>query len=269
MKLSELVPFLEQNGKRPSRALSQNFLIDPNISSKIVKTANIQPHDTILEVGPGPGALTALLLEKGARVIAVEKDPIFAEQLLRLQTEDQRLESTAADFLLFDLKDLPSSLKVVANLPYNITAPAIERLFTLSGFSSMTLMVQKEVARRLAANKNTKEYGSFSLFFQYHARIQSLFTVPPSCFYPKPKVDSAVIHCEKVPPQLKESAPFFALVRKAFQKRRKMIRVSLKEDFPDIESALFSAGVKKEARPEDLSLEGWISLHRALSGLPE
>ncbi|MES2273717.1 MAG: rRNA adenine dimethyltransferase family protein, partial [Chlamydiota bacterium] len=132
--------------------MSQNFLIDQNIVHKILRIADVQPGDSVLEIGPGPGALTSALLEAGAHVFAVELDNLFADQLLRLQTADQRLHVFNADFLEFPLSCLPPSLKVVANLPYHITAPILEKIFNSAPlFSTLTIMVQKEVAERMAA----------------------------------------------------------------------------------------------------------------------
>ena len=117
MILSELIPFLKEHEARPKKSLSQNFLVDPNILRKIVETADVQPGDAVLEIGPGPGALTTALLNAGARVYAVEMDTLFATELPRLQTPDERLEAFEADFLKFDLNLHPAPRQVVANLP--------------------------------------------------------------------------------------------------------------------------------------------------------
>jgi 16S rRNA (adenine1518-N6/adenine1519-N6)-dimethyltransferase len=265
MILSELIPFLKNLDARPRKSLSQNFLIDPNVVKKIVLTADIQPGDRVLEIGPGPGALTQELLRAGAHVWAVELDPLFAKELPRLQTSDQRLHVFHTDFLKFPLDDLApfTPLKVVANLPYHITTPILEKLCTTTHFSSLTIMVQKEVVDRMTASSGTKEFSSFTLFLQYYCKLHKPFKVAPGCFYPRPKVDSAVIRLDLQTPPSIDPSSFFTLTRKAFQQRRKMLSTSLQSLFPAsiLKEALLSIGLKAEARPEELALEKWIELH--------
>lgn len=266
---SELFPFLDSMGKRPTRRLSQNFLIDGNIIRKIVDFAEIQPGDTVLEIGPGPGALTQILLEKGAQVIAIEKDRQFASTLSRLQTTPPRLQVIEGDFLTLDLtilfKKIPS-LKVVANIPYNITTPILLSLIAhTSKISSITLMVQKEVASRLVAKTGTADYSSLTLLLQYYASIRLGFNIAPSCFFPPPSVRSAVV---QLTPLLARSVAYPEhMIRSAFQQRRKMIRSSLKTLFPDIDIAacLKELKLNPDARPEELSLDHFIDLSSALT----
>lgn len=268
MNQTEILQFLESVGRRPNRALSQNFLIDENIAAKISKTAEVGPNDAVLEIGPGPGSLTLSLLKAQARVFAVEKDPVFARELNRLQPPGKRLASFEADFLRFDLSALPPSLKVVANLPYHITTPILEKLLEYRDrFTTLTLMVQSELADRLGASPGTKDFGFMSLFVQFHTERRASFKVASSCFYPRPNVDSTVIHLALRPPPIAESAPFFALARRAFQQRRKMLRVSLEAVDSlgkKVEEALIKSGVKPDARPEALSLEEWILFYQNL-----
>lgn len=258
MILSELIPFLERIGAKPKKGLSQNFLIDPNITRKIVQTADIQPGDKVLEIGPGPGALTAMLLEAGAHVVCIEKDNLLAKELLRFQTADQRLTVFHEDVLEFPFSRLNGPLKVVANLPYHITTPIIERVFSNPAlFTSLTIMVQKEVADRMGAQANTKDFGSLSLFVAFHAAKIASFKVPSSCFYPRPNVDSAVIRLDLQQPPQVDSTALFSLIRRAFQQRRKMISTSLGAHMKE---ALKSIGVNPDSRPENLSLSQWIEL---------
>lgn len=259
---SELRQFLEGLGKRPSKALSQNFLIDGNILQKILKTADVQPGDNIIEIGPGPGALTEQLLRQGAHVIAIEKDPLFAESLNRLQTEDNRLQIISDDFLKLDIESLISKkTKVVANIPYNITTPILTKLVPLyPNIISLTLMVQKEVAKRFVAQKGTPEYGSFTLFLQHYSDTEYAFTVEPTCFYPPPSVHSAVVHLTLKKPN--ETPYPETLIRSAFQQRRKMLKSSLKE-YP-VEEALTQMGLNPKARPEELSLNDFLELSNLL-----
>ncbi len=259
MNLSELLQLLETLGTYPKKGLSQNFLVDKNVVKKIVQTANIQPGDSVLEIGPGPGALTKELLEAKANVFAIEKDPLFAKALHRLQTPDHRLTVYAKDALAMSFHQIPFQ-KVVANLPYHITTPLLEKLFQ-TPFQTLTLMVQKEVAIRLFAKSGTKDFGSISLFTQFHATPKSHFIVSPNCFYPKPSVDSAVIHLESRTLPNVDEKPLFDLIHTAFQKRRKMLTTSLQALIPKdtIQEALSKLSLRLDARPEMLSLNEWIS----------
>lgn len=261
MILSELIPFLSNLGKKPKKSLSQNFLIDPNICQKIIQTAHVQKEDPVLEIGPGPGSLTEPLLAKGARLFAVELDEVFAEELKRF--ESPNLFIYHSDILKFPLHSLPSSIKVVANLPYHITTPILEKLFSLS-CKSITIMVQKELAERMRAKSGTKAFGPLSLFVQFHATIQTSFDVPPTCFYPRPKVCSTVVHMTLKPPPFKNASFFFSLVRTAFQKRRKMLIHSLGVAKEEAQNLLESLGLRKDARAEALSLDDWVRLSEKL-----
>lgn len=265
MNISDLISFLKQLGTTPKKGLSQNFLIDSNVVKKIIFTADIQKNDIVLEIGPGPGALTALLLDTGATVYAIEKDPIFAGALSRLQTKDQRLTVFCADALEFPIHQIPFN-KVVANLPYHITTPLLEKCFG-SSFTSLTLMVQKEVATRLFAKSGTKDFGSLTLFAQYYAILKSQFTVSSSCFYPKPSVDSAVIHLVSHPTPTDGSEHFFPVMRRSFQQRRKMLSTSLQEfaTSENIKKALKSLCFREDARPEMLSFDQWLAFIKTIT----
>jgi 16S rRNA (adenine1518-N6/adenine1519-N6)-dimethyltransferase len=254
---SELKKLLYEIGAFPKKGLSQNFLIDGNIVRKIVKTAGVEKNNPVLEIGPGPGALTEALLEAGASVIAVEKDAKFAEALKRLQSPDNHLTIYQEDFLKFDLSTIPKNTKVVANLPYHITTPILSRLIPLyNTFTSITVMVQKEVASRMCAKAGEKEYGSLSLFLQFYCNITYGFTVEPTCFYPRPKVRSSVVKLTlKKPPDVSSEERFFLMMRTAFQMRRKMLLVSLKELYPEIETVI---GEESKKRPEELSLDDFL-----------
>ncbi|MBS0624812.1 MAG: ribosomal RNA small subunit methyltransferase A [Verrucomicrobia bacterium] len=251
-QLSHLIPFLESIGASPKKSLSQNFLIDQNIVSKIVSLADVQPGDEVLEIGPGPGALTGALLDAGAHVTVVEKDRVFAREIHRFQ--NGRLRVVEGDFLKLPIS---KGSKVVGNLPYSITTPILEKICA-GNFSTFTFMVQKEFASRLMAQPGTKELGSITLFVQSHAEITGAFPVSKNCFHPRPSVDSTVLSLrfreERDPPEL------FALIRRAFQQRRKMISTSLKSIYPQIRTALQSIGVSEEARPENLHLDQWRKL---------
>lgn len=242
---SELRAFLDKLGIRPKRGLSQNFLIDGNIIRKIIHFADVTKDDLVVEIGPGPGALTKALLEAGAEVIAVEKDKTFAAHL----PKHEHLEVFYDDFLDFPLeKHLRKKAKVVANLPYNITTPILSKLVPLHDkISSITVMVQKEVADRFVAKPGSKDYSSLTLFLNFYCKSILGFTVAPTCFYPRPKVHSAVVQLiPHPPPYVSSEEKFFKLVRKAFQKRRKMLRASIQVD--------------DTRRPEDLTLNDFLRL---------
>ena len=264
---SELQAFLKERGIHAKKGLSQNFLIDGNIVQKIVDTASVAKDDFIIEIGPGPGALTEALLAKEAFVTAIETDTLFATALQRLQTVENRLEVICCDVLKFPLLDFLQShskkFKVVANLPYHITTSILTRLLPLyRSIESLTIMVQKEFADRMVAAKNTSEYSSFTVFLQFYATVEKSFTVSPNCFYPRPKVQSSVVHCQLHPPRLEANIDaFFQLTRTAFGKRRKMLRVSLKDlyEIDKIEQALVKMGYPTTTRPEELSMNDFIS----------
>lgn len=258
LTLNETLSFLSEHGIFPKKGLSQNFLVEPNVVRKIAKTADIQPGETILEIGPGIGSLTKHLLDLGASVIAIEKDLFLAKALQRFQTEDQRLKIYADDALKFPFETIQFD-RVVANLPYNITTPLLEK-FLRYPFKSLTVMIQTEVADRIAAKEGTKEYGSLSLFIRYYANLKEKFTVSHNCFYPKPSVSSTVIHLEpKEKPDVSEET-FFLFMRAAFQKRRKMLSSTLKNLIPSIETkkALEALNLRSDARPEMLSFDEWL-----------
>ena len=257
---SELRAFLSAHGIQADRRLSQNFLVDGNVVRKAVDCAEIKSDELVLEIGPGPGALTQELLNRGARALD------------RFQTQDQRLTIIAADFLSLSLSELlagPKKAKVVANLPYSITTPILVRLLQVHDrLESITVLVQKEVAERMAAPAGTKAYGSLSVLVQFWSTVKYQFTVSPSCFFPKPKVASAVVRLTLSPPPLpeEEHSSFFALTRHAFNHRRKMLRGSLQHFFNkvDIEKALEACQLSLSTRPEELSVQHWVNLYHRL-----
>jgi len=247
-----LLSFLRQIDAKPLRALSQNFLIDANIVRKIADQVGAAPGNTILEIGPGPGALTEELLKRGAQVIAIEKDSRFARALSRLQIEN-RLTVIEADVLDFDFMQLPASLKVAANLPYHITTPILEKLCAHRKlFSSAHLMVQKEVAERMTAQPGSKEISSLTLFLQLYAEVSMALKVSRNCFYPAPKVDSSVIQLLFHEPPLENPEELLHWIRRAYQQRRKMLR-----------STLNLKGPAASLRPEVLSLKDWVTLFQS------
>lgn len=267
-KPSELHSFLNSLGVHPKKSLGQNFLIEKNIIQKILQVAEISSGDLVLEIGPGPGALTEALLEKGAKVIAVEKDEIFAKAL-KTRLQNHPLEVHPEDILNFSPKNsLKEKAKIVANLPYQITSPILAKFLPLySLFTSMTVMVQEEVAQRITAKPGTRAWNSLALLSNYHSAPEYSFRVGKNLFYPAPKVDSAVVHMPLQPPRpISDEKRFFLMTRSAFQQRRKMIRSSLKKLYASqmIEQALHEIDRSPKTRPEELSLEQFIALFEKL-----
>jgi 16S rRNA (adenine1518-N6/adenine1519-N6)-dimethyltransferase len=245
---SELRKFLSELGVHPKKRLSQNFLIDGNIVRKIVAFSGAKKGETVVEIGPGPGALTAALTDLGANVIAIEKDPVFAQALSRIEG----LTILSEDALDIDYHQFHG--KIVANLPYHITTPFLAKTIPLyQNFESITVMIQKEVAERMMSLHGSKVYGSFSVFVQFYTDPIYGFTVEPTCFYPRPKVRSAVIQLVlKKPPEVSSIDRFFKMTRAAFSQRRKTLRASLKKLYP--------AAHLPQVRPEELSLSDFLRL---------
>jgi len=274
-KPTELRKFLDDLGIRPRKGLSQNFLIDGNIIRKIAATAHVGQEDLILEVGSGPGSLTEELLNSGAHLIAVELDPLLGNALQRLQTSPPRLFIKCIDILDLPLEETLSPFlkqgqkaKLIANLPYHLTTPILAKFLPRRDlFSSITVMIQEEVARRLTGEPGSDHYGSFTVFVNFYSTPRYAFTVSRHCFYPVPKVDSAIIQLTlKEPPAIDDIDRFFRLTRSAFNQRRKMVKVSLKELYgsENVTAALIAIGKDPCVRPEMLSLDDFTQLYHRL-----
>ncbi|MCH9609511.1 MAG: Ribosomal RNA small subunit methyltransferase A [Chlamydiales bacterium] len=206
-------------------------------------------EETIFEIGPGKGSVTKAMEKRGANVIAVEKDHRLSEAYGWIE----------GDILTYDLEQLPKC-KVVSNLPYHLTSPILARLLPRRDlFTTLTVIVQKEMGERMVASPGSKSYGRFSIFNQFYADVKYAFTIGPNAFSPKPKVESAVIHLTlKEPPQVDE-APFFELVKKAFQTRRKMVGKTIGKTF------VVQAGIDPTLRPEMLSLDDFLKINQFYS----
>jgi 16S rRNA (adenine1518-N6/adenine1519-N6)-dimethyltransferase len=253
---------LDRHGVRPSRALGQNFVVDPNTVRRIVRLAGVQPGDQVVEVGAGLGSLTLALAEAGARVTAVELDrhllPVLDEVLA---DADPRPTVVQGDALELDWSSLLAGADrwhLVANLPYNVATPLVlDLLDHVPPIDRMLVMVQREVGERLAAAPGSKVYGIPSVKVAYWATAEVVGRVGPTVFWPKPKVESALVRIERRPEPATPADPdtLFALVRAGFGQRRKMLRGSLAGL---VDAAAFErAGVSAEARAEQLSVEDW------------
>ena len=262
-KISEIKKIWEEEGFALKKALSQNFLIDNNVVKKIIDKAGVQKGDTVLEIGPGSGALTKEMLDRGATVFAVEYDKEIAHVLQKYLSPHPNFHLIVGDILTQELSFLKAPVKIVSNLPYHITSPIIAKIAKQRElFTSATLMVQKEMADRILAKAPSNNRSSFSIFTSYYFEKQSLFIVKPGCFVPKPKVDSVILSLlPKKELPLNDPSPFFDFVRTAFSQKRKMISSTLKE-YP-IAQTLTSMGCNPKARPEELSLSQFLELFRA------
>jgi 16S rRNA (adenine1518-N6/adenine1519-N6)-dimethyltransferase len=264
---SELSAFLASIGALPKRTLSQNFLIDGNIVSKIV--SEVPEGSPVLEIGPGPGVLTEALLDAGHNVVAVETDRAFAQALQRLDPTRKRLTTIEADILDCSWTDLvPKGAALVSNLPYHITTPIIERLVAEHHhFSSAVLMVQTEVARRLMDAPSSMVGVLLGCCYE----VRYGFFVSRTCFWPKPKADSAVLCLhERCTPlvRLEHEKKVGTLVRTAFTHRRKTLFHSLNALFPKktVSAAFQAVGLPVTVRPDDVSLCQW---EKIAASLPE
>ena len=264
---SELAAFLASIEASPKRTLSQNFLIDGNILSKMVCEAPI--GSCVLEIGPGPGALTEALLNAGCRVVAVEKDKKFARALRRLDEGEKRLTIIESDVLECSWTQMvPAGSAIISNLPYHATAPILERLFRAhSHFPKAALMVQEEAARRL------KEASSslLGVLLGCCYDVQYGFSVPKSCFWPKPGVDSAVLLFRERPliGSVEGEERLEKIVRAAFVGKRKTLLHSLKGFFSreELETFLQRNGLSATARPEEMTVHQWAALVSEGGGL--
>ena len=271
---------LDKHGFKFSKSLGQNFLIDGNIVRKIVREANITKDDYVIEIGPGMGTLTEELALNAKKVVAVELDkkllPILAETL----EPYTNVEIIHGDILKIDVKKLIDEkfdggpVKVVANLPYYVTTPIIGKLLEDNlNIDSIIVMVQKEVAERMAAGPGSKVYSSLSIFVNFYCNPKVVVKVPNTVFMPRPKIESAVIKLD-----LKKSLPdinreqFFKVVKAAFSKRRKTIVNSLSTygfnvDKEIIIEALEMSGISLSERAENISVEDFIKLSTILPPL--
>jgi 16S rRNA (adenine1518-N6/adenine1519-N6)-dimethyltransferase len=265
--------------------LGQHFLVSDEYARRIADAVGDTSQSTVLEIGPGRGIITSLLAKRARRLIAVELDRVLAAQLRLKFGMSRNVEIIEADILAIDLDSLfgpkpglgrpgielkPEPVKVVGNLPYYITSDILLRLFEFSKyFESIVIMVQREVADRIAAAPGGREYGMLSATAQLYTRVEKLFTVPPGAFAPAPKVHSAVLRLTVAPQQEKLGVAgdgFIDFLRLSFGQKRKTLWNNLKAKYAeaDLRSALAEARVKATARAETLSLEESAALFRAL-----
>lgn len=254
---------LDSLDHRPNKGLGQNYLIDSNILGIIVAAAKISPDDQLLEVGPGLGALTQVLLETGAKLIAVEKDQTM---VAHLREHFHSLELLEADVLDVNLNELFAGgiNKIVANLPYSAGSRFIVNALEAKPLpGKMVFMVQREVADRLTAQPGSKTFGPLAIWSQLNYVVKNIKNVSPTCFMPAPKVWSAVVRFEKRPAPLadvQDYERFKKLIKLCFTQRRKQIGSNLRKNAPEFFQCLEKCGIDPAARPEQISIERWVAL---------
>ncbi len=265
---------LERHGFHFSKALGQNFLIDPQIPVRIADALQADEHCGVLEVGPGIGCLTEQLAARAACVLSVELDrrlePVLRETLAGVPNAEVLYADILKQDLLFLVKEkLPQQTRLFcANLPYNITTPVLTAVLQSGCFDRTVVMIQREVADRICASPGGKEYGAFSLLVQWYTEPELLFTVPPHAFLPQPKVTSAVVRLNRRPAPPAEVADeelFFRTVRAAFGQRRKTLANALSAGFPELgreecRTAAADCGIDPGVRGETLSLADFAAL---------
>ena len=269
---------LARHGFHFSKSMGQNFLIDPEVPRRIAEASGAGSTCGVLEIGPGIGPLTAELAQRADKVVTVELDRALLPVLEETMAPYPNVEIVPGDVLKLDLQALAAEKfagltpMVCANLPYNVTSPILEKLVETPCFSSFTVMIQREVARRLCAPQGSSEGGSFSLFLQYYMEPELLFDVPPEKFLPAPKVTSAVIRCvgrDRPAVDVADEAFFFKVMRGGFLLRRKTLANSLAAALPGFskeatQQAIAESGLPADVRGERLTLEDFAALSAVL-----
>ena len=282
--IRDVKSLLSRHGFRFSKSMGQNFLVADWVPREIAAACGASDAYGVLEVGPGIGPLTRELCERAAQVVSIELDQSLYPVLSETLADCPNFTLVPGDVLQLDLpalldQQLPGlPVLACANLPYNITTPALRALVEADRFESITVMIQKEVAQRAAARPGTSDYGAFSVYMQYYTQPELLFDVPPDCFLPAPKVTSAVVHCKALtapPVAFSCGEPFFfRTVRAAFALRRKTLRNSMASAFAlDRDRAaavLETVGLPPTVRGEELGLPELAALADCLwRELPE
>lgn len=254
----------------PKKSLGQHFLIHQGIQQRIVDGCGLLATDTVVEIGPGKGAITDKIAQRVKRVVAIEKDRVLAGAL-RERFDQTHVEVTEADVLEFDFSHLPAARICVGNLPYNVAAPIIEKVLTSGKFERLYAMVQLEHGHRMLAGPGSKEYGSLSCFVQFYSRTRKLFEIRPSAFQPPPKVQSVFIEFDIYPPDRRpiQNVPeddLLAMIRAAFLQRRKTILNALGFLAPKetLSAVLKDLNIPEQTRAEQICLMDFVRIFRAV-----
>ena len=278
--INEIKSLLARHGFRFSKSMGQNFLIADWVPREIAKAAGAHPDVGVLEIGPGIGCLTRELAGRAGKVVSVELDRSLLPILEETLAGRDNVEIVSGDILKLDIRQMTlkmpwfSGFAACANLPYNITTPAITALIEAQCFFAITVMIQKEVAQRVCAQPGTKDYGAFSVFCQYHTAPELLFEVPPDCFIPAPKVTSAVVRMvpRPAPAEVDDPDHFFRVVKAAFALRRKTLLNSLSAGLggqytkETLSQAIAACSLPADVRGERLSIPQFAQLSRCLRG---
>lgn len=266
---------LSRHGFHFSKSMGQNFLIVPSIPEDIAASSGADAGCGVLEVGPGIGPLTVQLAQRASKVVSVELDRSLLPILEETLAPYPNTTVISGDIMKLDLeKTIDTHLAgltpvVCANLPYNITTPVLTKFLECGRFRSITVLIQREVAKRICAKPGTADYGSITLFCQYHAKCELLFEVPPDCFLPAPKVTSAVLHMEPLeehPVHPKDEGLFFKTIQASFAQRRKKLLNGLTAGFSgqlsreQLTDAIASCGFSETVRGEQLGLNEFCLL---------
>lgn len=278
--INEVKALLSRHGFRFSKSMGQNFLIESWVPRDIAAASHADSHCGVLEIGPGIGPLTCQLAQRAGKVVALELDrsllPILEETLADYANvtvyEADITKTDCARLVQDEFTSLGLTPVVCANLPYNITTPVLTQLLECKAFQSVTVMIQKEVARRICAAPGTADYGAFSLLCQYYAKCEYLFDVPKECFLPSPKVTSAVVRMELLPQPsvaVQDEALLFHIIRSAFNQRRKTLSNALSAGFSNltkqqINSCISACNLPPTVRGEKLSLAEFAQLADAV-----
>lgn len=276
--INDIKSLFVSHGFRFSKSMGQNFLTAAWVPEDIAEAAQLDENTGVLEVGPGIGCLTEQLALRAGKVVAVELDNALRPVLKQTLAGKDNVEIIFGDVLKQDIKGLVSEKMqglrpvVCANLPYNVTSPLITAFLEAECFDSVTVMIQREVAKRICAKPATAVYGAFTVLVNWYAEPEMLFDVPPSCFIPQPKVTSSVIRLKtrsEPPVEVKDKALFFRVVRAAFGMRRKTLTNALSANFnelnkADIENLLTACGFDPKIRGEVLSIGDFAAISDAI-----
>ncbi|XP_009598434.1 ribosomal RNA small subunit methyltransferase, chloroplastic isoform X1 [Nicotiana tomentosiformis] len=279
---------LNSKGRFPRKSLGQHYMLNSSVNEELVAAADVQEGDLVVEIGPGTGSLTNVLVDAGATVLAIEKDPYMAALVMERFSSLDHVKVLQEDFTKCHIRShlstishsgrdssgvKPQYAKVVSNLPFNISTEVIKQLLPMGDiFSEIVLLLQEEAAVRLVdSSSGSSEYRPINIFINFYSDPEYRFKVPRTNFFPQPKVDAAVVSFRlKQPvdyPPVSSAKSFFSMVNSAFNGKRKMLRKTLQHICPslEIEEALVSAGLPPTARPEELALEDFVRLHNSIA----
>ena len=251
---------------KPKKSLGQNFLQDENVLQLIANSISTNNNDLIIEIGPGQGALTKYLINKNSYLICYEIDTRLTSILNNFLNSKTKIiyENFLKANILEDIKDINyENLYIIANIPYYITTPIIKHIIDLPKLKSMTLLVQKEVAKRFSAKSNTKDYGSLTVYLNYYFDIKYLSDVKNTCFNPIPKVDSAIIKFDRITNKynLKNEDIFFKLITDSFKMKRKTLKNNLTNyNWSSIKNVLIKNNLTENVRAEQIPLEVFMEI---------